>query len=229
MSIKRLDWDSNFFGYEVGEIENESDFSESENYHLIVLKQKREEEIEIEGFIKSFQETKVVFNKKLEKNSLKFFENSIIDFDDEVIDKEFLYSLAFESGKFSRFRLDSNFPKHKFELLYTKWVDNSINKQFADKIFYVKEIDDIVGFVTLKNNNKFSTIGLIAVAENYQGRGLGKKLLLRVEEYCISQNIFEVKIPTQKENKAAFHFYNKTGYNINEELIIKHYWNKKSH
>jgi len=229
MSIKRLDWDSNFFGYEVGEIENESDFSESENYHLIVLKQKREEEIEIEGFIKSFQETKVVFNKKLEKNSLKFFENSIIDFDDEVIDKEFLYSLAFESGKFSRFRLDSNFPKHKFELLYTKWVDNSINKQFADKIFYVKEIDDIVGFVTLKNNNKFSTIGLIAVAENYQGRGLGKKLLLRVEEYCISQNIFEVKIPTQKENKAACHFYNKTGYNINEELIIKHYWNKKSH
>lgn len=229
MSIKRLDWDSNFFGYEVGEIENESDFSESENYHLIVLKQKREEEIEIEGFIKSFQETKVVFNKKLEKNSLKFFENSIIDFDDEVIDKEFLYSLAFESGKFSRFRLDSNFPKHKFELLYTKWVDNSINKQFADKIFYVKEIDDIVGFVTLKNNNKFSTIGLIAVSENYQGRGLGKKLLLRVEEYCISQNIFEVKIPTQKENKAACHFYNKTGYNINEELIIKHYWNKKSH
>ncbi len=229
MSIKRLDWDSNFFGYEVGEIGKDSDFSESENYHLIVLKQKREEEIEIEGFIKSFQETKVVFNKKLEKNSLKLFKNSIIDFDDEVIDKEFLYSLAFESGKFSRFRLDSNFPKHKFELLYTKWVDNSINKQFADKIFYVKEIDDIVGFVTLKNNNKFSTIGLIAVSENYQGRGLGKKLLLRVEEYCISQNIFEVKIPTQKENKAACHFYNKMGYNINEELIIKHYWNKKSH
>ncbi len=229
MSIKRLDWDSNFFGYEVGEIENESDFSESENYHLIVLKQKKEEEIEIEGFTKSFQETKVVFNKQLEKNSLKFFDNSIIDFDDEVIDKELLYPLAFESGKFSRFKLDSNFPKHKFELLYTKWVDNSINKQFADKIFYVKEIDDIVGFVTLKNNNKFSTIGLIAVSENYQGRGLGKKLLLRVEEYCISQNIFEVKIPTQKENKAACHFYNKMGYNINEELIIKHYWNKKSH
>ncbi len=228
MSIKRLDWDSNFFGYEVGEIENESDFSESENYHLIVLKQKREEEIEIEGFIKSFQETKVVFNKKLEKNSLKFFENSIIDFDDEVIDKEFLYSLAFESGKFSRFRLDSNFPKHKFELLYTKWIDNSINKQFADKIFYIKEIDDIVGFVTLKNNNKFSTIGLIAFAESHQGRGLGKKLLLKVEEYCISQNIFEVKSPTQKENKAACHFYNKMGYRINEEIIIKHYWNKKS-
>lgn len=229
MKINRLDWDSNFFGFEVGETENNSDFSESKNYHLIVLKQKRNEQIEIDGFIKSFQETKVVFNKKLENNSLKFFDNSIIDFDDEVIDKEFLYSLAFESGKFSRFRLDSNFPKHKFELLYTKWIDNSINKQFADKIFYIKEIDDIVGFVTLKNNNKFSTIGLIAVAESHQGRGLGKKLLLKVEEYCISQNIFEVKIPTQKENKAACHFYNKMGYNINEELIIKHYWNKKSH
>ena len=229
MSIKRLDWDSNFFGYEVGEIENESDFSESENYHLIILKQKREEEIEIEGFIKSFQETKVVFNKKLEKDNLNFLDDSIIDFDDEVINKEILYSLAFESGKYSRFKLDSNFPKHKFELLYTKWVDNSINKQFADKIFYVKEIDDIVGFVTLKNNNKFSTIGLIAVSENYQGRGLGKKLLSKVEKYCISQNIFRLRIPTQKENRPACNFYEKMGYTIDEEIIIKHYWKKKIH
>ena len=224
MKIKRLDWDSNFFGFEIGEIENNCDFSETENYNLIVLKQKTERKIEIQNFKESFQETKIIFNKKLESNIPNFLDNSIIDFDDKVVGKEVFYSLAFESGKFSRFKLDSNFKNQKFELLYTKWVDNSANKEFADKIFYIKESKEVIGFVTLKKNHDFSTVGLIAISQSHQGKGLGKKLLLKVEDYCICQNILELRIPTQKENLGACDFYTKMGYSIYEETIIKHYW-----
>ena len=85
---------------------------------------------------------------------------------------------------------DSFTNQEKFELLYSKWIDNSINKEFADKIFYIKESNEFIGFVTVKNSDSFSTIGLIAVSENYQGKGIGRKLLSNVEKYCISENIF---------------------------------------
>ena len=70
-------------------------------------------------------------------------------------------------------------------------VDNSVNKQFADKIFYTKAFDEVTGFVTVKLSKKFATIGLIAVSKNFQGKGIGKILICEVEEYCINNNVFE--------------------------------------
>lgn len=45
-----------------------------------------------------------------------------------------------------------------------------------------------------------------------------------MEEYCLNNNIYELRIPTQKENVLVCTFYNKNGYQIIEETIIKHYW-----
>ena len=39
----------------------------------------------------------------------------------------------------SRFNLDKKFGRTKFEELYVKWVDNSINKVFADDLLIYKE------------------------------------------------------------------------------------------
>ena len=91
---------------------------------------------------------------------------------------------------------------------------NSINKKFADKIFYYLLEKEVVGFVTVKNSNDFSTIGLIAVNNNYQGRGIGKQLINIVENYCLELNINELRIPTQKENISACNFYKKLDYNV---------------
>lgn len=223
MKIKKLDWDSNFFGFEVGEIDTNLKFSNSENFDLIVVKQTQNETFEIQNFKNTFQETKVVFVKKLISISKTSVDESIIDYDENPINEDSLYPLAYESGKFSRFKLDIRLNE-KFKILYSKWVDNSLNKEFADKVFYFKKDSEIVGFVTVKNNNKYSTIGLIAVSQNYQGQGIGKKLLLKIEEYCISINIFELRIPTQKENLSACKFYSKMDYTIFEETILKHYW-----
>lgn len=71
--------------------------------------------------------------------------------------------MAFESGMYSRFKLDVNFTQKKFELIYSKLL-----------------------------------------------------------EYYVNNNIYELRIPTQKENILACAFYNKNGYHIIEETIIKH-------
>jgi ribosomal protein S18 acetylase RimI-like enzyme len=216
--IQKLNWDSDFFGFEIGELIDDDSLNDAQNYKLIILKNK---DNHINNFENTFTETKVVFSKKLVQNEINF---DVLDVDNQPLKASDLYPLAYESGKYSRFLLDKNFEENQFKELYKKWIDNSLNKQFADKIFYIKESDIIVGFVSIKKHESFATIGLIAVNATQQGKGIGKKLIQKAENYCAENAIFELRIPTQKENIQACNFYKKNDYTIFEETIIKHYW-----
>lgn len=227
MICKRLDWDSDFFDIEITEIDfltfKNNRFSDIGKYDLIYFKNCKIENFSIPNFELKYQETKVVFSKKLLKNEVQF--NTIIfDSDFPPIKNELFYALAFESGKHSRFKLDSKFHIEKFRELYIKWVDNSINKQFADKMFYIKRDQKIVGFVTVKKHEKYAVIGLVAVDPKSQGKGYGSMLIEKVENYCIENEIFELQISTQKENLLACQFYAKLGYLKVNDINIKHYW-----
>lgn len=223
MSIKKLDWDSDFFGISIGETTDEGSYDNAADYQLLILKQTDNKTILFDGFENSFQEIKIVYSKKLVPKHFDFSLN-IIDADFESIKSDQLYSLAYESGKYSRFKRDPNFKEDQFKELYKKWIDNSLNKQFADKIFYIKNKNETLGFVTVKCHAKHASIGLIAVSEDYQGKGVGMQLLQSAEQYCLENEILELQIPTQKENEVACNFYEKLGYSILEEKYIKHYW-----
>ena len=138
--------------------------------------------------------------------------------------KEQIYKLAFESGKFSRFKLDNNFQQNEFEALYKIWVDNSFSKEIADEILVYKEQSAILGFITYKIIENYAIIGLLGVCYEQQGKGIGRKLLEAVENVLSDKQIKELRIPTQLQNEQACGFYTKLGYNIIEETTIKHYW-----
>lgn len=221
MCIKKLIWDSNFFNFEIGEITENSNLENANDFNLLVLKQSKESNVIIDNFENSFQETKIIFRKKIDTIIDTI---DVEDTDFESLTPNRLYDLAYESGKNSRFLLDKNFRENQFKELYQKWIDNSLNKQFADKIFYTKKENKITGFVSVKKQDNFATIGLIAVDSKQQGQGIGRILIQKVEQYCTNNHIYELRIPTQKENQQACHFYTKNGYTILEETIIKHYW-----
>jgi len=222
--IKRLDWDSNFFGIKIGELiyEPQVNLKNSLDFDLLYLKSKENFELEITNFTNNFSETKLTFIKKLIENH---FESSNIFSVDEIdYQTNDIYELAFESGKYSRFFLDKNFKLNKFQELYTKWVDNSILKIFADETLIYQEDNQIMGFVTYKINNDMATIGLIAVNPDFQGKGIGGKLLQFVEKKLSKKKIKSLSIPTQQNNVAACNFYKKQGYKIYETTFVKHYW-----
>jgi dTDP-4-amino-4,6-dideoxy-D-galactose acyltransferase len=227
MNINFLQWDSDFFNKKIGDItvEKEEIVSDTEDYDLIVLKQLSDFEIDITGFTLSFEETKVNFIKKLDDKSLQDYE-TIKDTDDSEKDADFFKELAYESGKKSRFLLDEKFGEAKFGELYDRWVINSLNKKFALKTFYTEEDGKAIGFVTLQKYNELGKIGLIATHPDFQGKGFGKKLLQKAENFCLKNGITHLEIPTQKENIQACSFYKKQGYDVKDEIIIKHYWRK---
>lgn len=224
--INRLVWDSDFFEIEVGDLiyKNNSITNNSEDFELIYVKNDIDFELEINNFENTFSENKLVFSKNL--NFSETSKRNIFSADKIDCKIEEIYELAYESGKFSRFFLDNNFKIEKFKELYQKWVDNSISKLFADDLFVYQEDNKTIGFVTYKIKNEVATIGLIAVSQNQQGKGIGGKLLNYLENFLFKSNVNSLSIPTQKNNIAACNFYKKQGYSVNEKTIIKHYWKK---
>jgi dTDP-4-amino-4,6-dideoxy-D-galactose acyltransferase len=224
--IHKLDWDSDFFNQKIGEIilDNDVEINDVLDFDLIVIKQKQDYKLSILAYQETFQEVKITFSKIISQNSL-IFENSVLDSDMKPINEKDLFSLAYESGKHSRFLLDTHFEHEDFKRLYEQWIINSLNKKFADKVFYLKKDDNISGFVTIKKHNSTTaSIGLVAISENMQGMGFGSVLLQMAEDYCVKENIKELRIPTQKTNLQACKFYSKMGYEIIENLTIKHFW-----
>jgi dTDP-4-amino-4,6-dideoxy-D-galactose acyltransferase len=226
MKIKVLEWDSLFFNKKIGEINFDArvrSFTVPNEFDLLYVKQSKDEFLELDGFRQTFVETKVVFSKSLSK-STNPTDGFIISVFDAKVEKEIIYNLAFESGKFSRFRLDSNFKQSEFKNLYKTWVDNSFTKEFAADIVVYRKQNCILGFATYKVFRGFATIGLIGVSPEYQGEGIGRKLLEAVENELLNNKIKELRIPTQLKNEIACRFYERLGYKIIERKIIKHYW-----
>ena len=69
-----------------------------------------------------------------------------------------------------------------------------------------------------------ATVGLIAVSNQHQGKGIGGILLNHLETILYQKEIKSLTIPTQFENKQACNFYHKQGYSIFDNTFIKHYW-----
>ena len=185
-----------------------------------------DKDINLPGYSESYKENKIVYIKDLDKNQLDC--ENILSFSSTNFSREQLYKLSFESGKYSRFKKDKKFSIQQFENLYKRWIDNSLDFGFSDDILVYVEEKKIIGFISYKIKNNEATIGLVAVLPNYQGKGIGKKLLQFVENELIKNDIKVLNIPTQKENLEACSFYEKRGYKVKQSIIIKHFWRNDS-
>ena len=229
MRINKLEWDSNFFDLSVEKISLKNSKKNSK-FILKIIKQSDFDLVYL--FSKSplsrnfknlfFNETKFTFKKKISScNNI----NIAFPFDGEL--NQDVINLALDAGDFSRFKLDKRLSRH-FNDLYTKWIENSISKKFADQVFTVEKSNKIAGFITLKKVDKKSAyIGLIAVNREFRKSGVGKKLILAAENWVSQQNLHYLYVSTQKQNINACQFYYKMGFILEHKEYIFHIWNSK--
>lgn len=135
-----------------------------------------------------------------------------------------LRELAISAGHASRYLIDKKIESKRFEELYEIWLKRSINREIADEIFVYNDGDDILGFVTAKLSENAVTIGLIAVADKAQGKGIGTLLLSAVNNYALKQKKETVFVSTQAENRAGCQLYEKNGFIILKESYTYHIW-----
>ena len=221
--IKHLPWDSDFFNLNIASVDATHEVADIELQEFDMFYSFHSEENKVfKNFQPTFREHKIIFEKQL----LQIADTvaDIRSVDENFKDVSTLQELAYESGKHSRFNLDGNFAERQFKNLYNLWISNSLNRQFADDVLVIYQNDKIGGFVTFKINQEIATIGLIAVLPEFQGQGLGTKLLQRVEYLLFRKGIQKLQIPTQQENLDACGFYTKKGYSILSITPITHYW-----
>ena len=228
MEIIQLKWDTDFFGYKVGKLLlNDNNLDENllinNDFKLIYLFCKEplsEDLVKKHNLFLSDEKIDLITN--VSNLTYNQFENEnlveLTILDDNLLD------LTFQSGHFSRFKIDSNFKNNEFETLYTAWIEQSISHKNADKVIGFSINNKVVGFITFVLKNNMFDIGLIAVNEQHRSLKIGKQLLTYVFNYSLSKNVDFVTVTTQNKNQGALNFYLKNGFSINKTTYIYHLW-----
>lgn len=134
-----------------------------------------------------------------------------------------LERLAFQSGQYSRFRLDDGFRHQEFERLYREWLAGSLAGQDGKCVFVAGEETHPLGMITLEPGEAIR-IGLFAVDPAHHRRGIGRRLMDRAEQYCVQRRAPELRVATQAENRQACLFYESRGFAKASETDVFHAW-----
>ncbi len=230
--INYLTWDSDFFGKKTGQVpvKNTNHIvsvlqrAKEAGYQLIYVFGNRDFFID-EKILKQFNgrlvNRRVLYEKRI--GEIKAQPLIVSEYKSDKLTPE-LEQLAYESGKYSRFRLDENFTENDFYRMYKIWIENSLKRKTADKVFVVEENGQIKGMITLKIMEKEGHNGLLAVLPGMKGKGYGKALISACESELLSKGIHKLKLPTQLENKQACKFYEKCGLQAKEITNVYHFW-----
>lgn len=135
-----------------------------------------------------------------------------------------LLALSYESGKFSRYKLDKRLPTTVFANLYHAWIEKSLTGQMADDVLGVEKDGRVVGMLTYKNDGSLYDIGLVAVAPDQAGKGIGTQLMQALFRRLGAGAV--VDVATQKRNLPACRYYEKNGFKVKSIQNIYHLWVK---
>jgi len=230
--IEFLEWDTSFFGLKIGKVEmvhcTVDKLSEIEKqkalnqYDLLYLFIKQMEDPAFEWVYNNRVElvdTKLTFEKVI--NDQQSAQSLRIEpYTGPVTPK--LIELAVQSGQYSRFKKDPRLNPHFIDM-YRMWVEKSVAGKLADAVLVALDGDVLNGFVTVRKKDNKGIVGLIAVDQSVRGKGIGKELLLAVDNWGRSNNCDVISINTQEENSGACNFYRKTGFEIALSQYVFHF------
>ena len=217
--IQQLPFDSGLFGYPVGKYVVREPWKEAEflvqatDYRLVYLFS--EVPIETTSEQITWVDTRLTFQKSLSEPLTQ--PEEIQPYSGRLT--EVLLNLAWASGGHSRFKTDGGFKGGEFEKLYLQWISGALESQ---EVLVAK---DFSGMVTCTISSEKAQIGLIAVKEDYRGKGLGKRLVEAAEAFAFLRGAKTLSIGTQKTNFPAVSLYQRLGFGLIEQLQVYHYWN----
>ena len=228
MEIRKCEWDTENFGFNIGKcnltnltptlLNDIITTSRVNNYKLIYIESIHKNPIF--NNILFCDERRIYQKKRKNKTNISFYpisQYNKLDISDTLLE------LALECGKYSRFHLDSNFPNKCFEILYKKWIENSLNKKIASNILTYNEDTKPIGLLSYRNEDNKSTLGLFSVLKDAQNQGIGQRLF-QFYENSLSNSIEILEVITQGVNKKACSFYEKNGYLLTSTSYIYHLW-----
>lgn len=78
--------------------------------------------------------------------------------------------------------------------------------------FVAIENKKIIGFVRIKIVGGAAYIDDLIIKENSRGKGIGKKLLIKIEKFSRKKNCHLIYLETTEKHQGAIKFYKKEGF-----------------
>lgn len=229
MMIKFLDWDSEFFGLRIGRVDivsseelnalSEDEQSLRQQFDLLYVFAPQSLHWTQSDAV--LVDEKMVYVKSVAVRPL----SPSVGIYRGAVPNEDLCRLALVSGEYSRYRLDSRFPYGSYERLYSRWIEQAVIGNMADKVFIYQDSNHINGMLTLQWNVHKADIGLVAVDANVQRQGIGSKMIQTVETYLVQNTQVQIlRVATQRKNTKACCLYEKNGFTTESITKVYHWW-----
>lgn len=227
--LKKLDWDTQFFGFGVGsfsgaispeDVEKIKDFVRLHDLRCVywfadavdAYSTKLAHEV---GF--RYVDTRQVFHSPIDCDyavKLQIVDNS--QFNN-------LRNLARTAHVDSRFYFDRNFDLDQCSNLYQRWLDKS-HKEPSETLLTIDSAEGPVGYVTVALDGVVASIGLIAVHPEFQRKGYGKRLVLGSKSFAAGLGAKTIEVATQARNLGAQNLYIQCGFSLSRTMNIFHWW-----
>jgi dTDP-4-amino-4,6-dideoxy-D-galactose acyltransferase len=239
--LARLAWECEHFGFPVARLEGRGladsalwsalAAARREGLHLVVLTTEPGRELPAElltEYCGGLMDRKATFARSLltvpaDEPSGENPAEEIIEYHESNVSPSLL-NLAISSGVYSRFRIDPCFPQAVFAEMYRMWIERSVRHEIADVVLVACDAacpGGLSGFVTIGRDHDVAKIGLIAVADQARGRGVGRRLMTAAHCWMRDHGAESAQVVTQLANDPACGLYRRCGYRL---LAIEHYY-----
>ena len=110
--------------------------------------------------------------------------------------------------------------------MYRRWIEQSVCKILADDVLVYIDNSIECGMLTYRINKEdnIARIGLVAVDDNCQGKGVGSGLIQSLESLLDNQKVTKLFVATQENNFWACKWYEKNGFSVDSKVEIYHWW-----
>lgn len=217
-TIKKLDWDSKFFGFNIAHLNLRDDiFGKEVMYYIDHFVKENEirliqtlcnisnldgiNYLEKSGF--QYADTRIDFFTELNKYQFPNREFLLAN-EEDINDLKLIADSLFINSRYY-YHL---FNPVRVNELFKIWVEKSVKGLLDDYCIKVKRENKIAGFVTVKiTDANTARIGLIGVAKEYSSKGVGKELLFSLFSFLSDKNTSVIYVATQGKNLLAQNFY----------------------
>lgn len=139
-----------------------------------------------------------------------------------------LRAIARVSHRDSRFYYDGRFPPERCDALYETWIERSC-QGWADTVLVALAGGRPAGYVSCHRRGEAAgQIGLVGVAAEAQGEGLGRHLVEGALGWFAARGVGLVTVVTQGRNARAQRLYQRCGFVTRSMRLWYHRWFPRS-
>lgn len=134
-----------------------------------------------------------------------------------------LTRIARVSHRDSRFYVDGRFDRARCDALYDVWITKSVGG-WADYVVVAEVDGTAAGYVTCHRRAGHGEIGLVGVAADQRGSGLGMAMTTAALRWFSDGRLTRVSVATQARNAAALGLYQRAGFAVRTLELTFHRW-----